>query len=70
MLGLVNDFIGDHKDYLLAVGHGADAAMGQRMIKLLDEDGIHGSKQFFGQVGPALGVHTGPGLVGVGVVLL
>ncbi|WP_125588083.1 DegV family protein [Companilactobacillus jidongensis] len=70
MLDLAKDFIGDHKDYLLAVGHGADEEMGQRMVKLLDENGIHGTKQFFGQVGPALGVHTGPGLVGVGIVKL
>lgn len=70
MLDLAKDFIGDHKDYLLAVGHGADEEMGQRMVKLLADNGIHGTKQFFGQVGPALGVHTGPGLVGVGVVLL
>ncbi|KRK80789.1 DegV family protein [Companilactobacillus nodensis] len=70
MLDLAKDFIGDHKDYLLAVGHGADEEMGQRMVKLLADNGIHGTKQFFGQVGPALGVHTGPGLVGVGVVRL
>lgn len=70
MLDLATKFIGDHKDYLLAVGHGADEVAGQRMVDLLAENGIKGSKQFFGQVGPALGVHTGPGLVGVGVVLL
>ncbi|WP_125762402.1 DegV family protein [Companilactobacillus hulinensis] len=70
MLDLATKFIDDHKDYLLAIGHGADEVAGQRMVDLLAENGIKGSKQFFGQVGPALGVHTGPGLVGVGVVLL
>ncbi|APX71314.1 DegV family protein [Companilactobacillus allii] len=70
MLDFVNKFVDGHKDYLLAVGHGADEVAGKRMVDLLGEDNIKGSKQFFGQVGPALGVHTGPGLVGVGVVLL
>lgn len=70
MLDFVSKFIDGHKDYLLAVGHGADEVAGNRMVDLLAENNIKGSKQFFGQVGPALGVHTGPGLVGVGVVLL
>ncbi|MFC6322445.1 DegV family protein [Companilactobacillus baiquanensis] len=70
MLDMVSKFIGDHKDYLLAVGHGADEVSGGHMMALLDSKGINGKKEFFGQVGPALGVHTGPGLVGVGVCLL
>ncbi|KRK64708.1 DegV family protein [Companilactobacillus tucceti DSM 20183] len=70
MLDMVSKFIGDHKDYLLAVGHGADEVAGGNMMALLDSKGINGSKEFFGQVGPALGVHTGPGLVGVGVCLV
>ncbi|AYE37444.1 DegV family protein [Companilactobacillus zhachilii] len=68
MLGFAQDFLGDDKDYLLAVGHGADEAGGQKMLDLLHANDIHGQQEFLGQVGPALGVHTGPGLVGIGMV--
>lgn len=68
MLGFAQDFLGDDKDYLLAVGHGADEAGGQKMLDLLHDNDIHGQQEFLGQVGPALGVHTGPGLVGIGIV--
>ncbi|MGQ2375780.1 DegV family protein [Companilactobacillus zhachilii] len=68
MLGFAQDFLGDDKDYLLAVGHGADEAGGQKMLDLLHANDIRGQQEFLGQVGPALGVHTGPGLVGIGMV--
>ncbi|MQS45284.1 DegV family protein [Companilactobacillus mishanensis] len=70
MLDLVKKFIGDDTDYLIAVSHGADEEAGGKMLTLLDEKGYSGKKQFFGQCGPALGVHTGPGLVGVAVCKL
>ncbi|WP_264372366.1 hypothetical protein [Companilactobacillus paralimentarius] len=38
------------------------------MLDLLHENGIKGQQEFTEQVGPALGVHTGPGLIGVAVV--
>ncbi|KRN99909.1 DegV family protein [Companilactobacillus kimchiensis] len=68
LLGFAQDFLGDDKDYLVAVGHGADEAGGQKMLEILHENDIHGKQEFVGQVGPALGVHTGPGLIGVGIV--
>ncbi|MFH5810142.1 DegV family protein [Companilactobacillus sp. FL22-1] len=68
MLNFAEEFLDDNEKYLLAVGHGADEAGGQKMLDLLHENGIKGQQEFLGQVGPALGVHTGPGLVGVGIV--
>lgn len=65
-----SEFIGDHKNYLVGVSHGDDEKTGGHFLASLEEHGIHGSKEFFGIVGPALGVHTGPGLVGVAVCLL
>lgn len=67
MLDLISKFANTHDKYLLAVGHGDDEVAGQKMLDLLNENKIVGQKQFLGQVGPALGVHTGPGLVGVAV---
>lgn len=66
----IQEFIGDHKDYLIGVSHGNDEKAGGNLLAKLEENGIHGKKEFFGIVGPALGVHTGPGLVGVAACLL
>ncbi|MCH4009862.1 DegV family protein [Companilactobacillus sp.] len=66
----IKDFVGSHQKYLLAVSHGNDEAAGGKMLASLEENGLHGQKEFFGIVGPALGVHTGPGLVGVACTLL
>lgn len=68
LLNLAQEFLGPDKDYLLAVGHGADEAGGQKMLDLLHDNDIKGQQEFLGQVGPALGVHTGPGLIGIGIV--
>lgn len=68
MLGYAQEFLGDDKDYLVAVGHGADEAGGQDMFDILHANNIKGKQEFLGQVGPALGVHTGPGLIGIGIV--
>ncbi|AKP67310.1 DegV family protein [Companilactobacillus ginsenosidimutans] len=64
----ISEDIGDCQNYYLAVAHGADEKAGGQMLATLEEHGIHGTKEFFSKVGPALGVHTGPGLVGVAVV--
>ncbi|WDT65199.1 DegV family protein [Companilactobacillus crustorum] len=70
MLNFAQEFLGDNQNYLLAVSHGADEAGGQKMLDLLHDNQIQGQQEFLGQVGPALGVHTGPGLIGVGIVKL
>ncbi|WP_119325621.1 DegV family protein [Companilactobacillus musae] len=68
MLEYAQKFIGDDQKYLIGIGHGADEAGGKNMLDILHDNGISGSQEFIEQVGPALGVHTGPGLIGVAVV--
>lgn len=68
LLNFAQEFLSDGSDCLLAVGHGADEPGGQKMLDLLHDNGIKGKEEFLGQVGPALGVHTGPGLIGIGIV--
>jgi len=68
LLNFAQEFLSDGSDCLLAVGHGADEPGGQKMLDLLHDNGIKGKQEFLGQVGPALGVHTGPGLIGIGIV--
>lgn len=62
---LAVDFIGDAKEYNLGVAHGAApedaAALKEALIKKLPN-----FKTFAdGQISPALGVHTGPGTIGI-----
>lgn len=66
----IKKFVGDHKNYLIGVSHGNDEKAGGQCLAKLEESGIHGKKEFFGIVGPALGVHTGPGLVGIAACIL
>ncbi|GEO59566.1 DegV family protein [Companilactobacillus bobalius] len=68
MLDFAQKFIGEDKNYLIGIGQGADEAGGKNMLDLLHDNGIKGQQEFTEQVGPALGVHTGPGLIGVAVV--
>ncbi len=64
-LDLAVEFIGDAKDYNLGVVHGAakdDAlALKETLIGRLPKAKIFAD----GQISPALGVHTGPGTIGI-----
>ena len=66
----IKEFTKGHHKYLLAVAHGADEEEGGKMLAKLEEMGIHGTHEYFEEGGPALGVHTGPGLVGVACTIL
>lgn len=64
-LDLVLEFVGDHKDYNLGVVHG-DAEeeaenLKEKLIEKLPDYNIFVD----GQISPALGVHTGPGTIGI-----
>ena len=64
---LAKQFIGDHPNYRLAVVHGnaleeADSIVAELKKILPDYEDF-----FEGQISPSLGVHTGPGLIGIGV---
>lgn len=69
MLNLVQEYIGHHKKFTLAIPQGdaiQDAEnMKERLLKIYPDIDVT-----IGSVSPALGVHTGPGLLGIAVQLL
>lgn len=68
-IDLAEEFAGQAKKYNLAVAYGGEKAaeqaktIAQELKKRLPKY----NKMFIGQISPALGVHTGPGLIGIGV---
>ena len=67
---LVKQYIGNHKQFRLAVAQGDAVAEAKEMKTRLEQEFPQVKEIFFGQISPALVVHTGPGLLGVGVQLL
>lgn len=64
-LELAVEFIGDAKDYNLGVVHGAAEDDARKLTELLKSK-LPNAKIFAdGQISPALGVHTGPGTIGI-----
>lgn len=70
IIDLVRGFLGEHQHFNLAVAHGDALADAEMMQKKLKEVFPKVEKIYFGQISPALVVHTGPGLLGIGVQLL
>uniref|UniRef100_UPI00403F24F9 DegV family protein n=1 Tax=Candidatus Enterococcus willemsii TaxID=1857215 RepID=UPI00403F24F9 len=70
MIQLVQEVIGMHRHFRLAVAQG-DAMEEALWVKQLLEEKFPQAKEIlFGPISPALVVHTGPGLLGIGVQLL
>lgn len=69
-IDLVKQYIGNHKQFRLAVAQGDALAEAKEMKTRLEQEFPQVKEIFFGQISPALVVHTGPGLLGVGVQLL
>lgn len=70
MMELMREKIGSHKNYYLALCHG-DALDEMLMMKEEIRELIANAKVYSeGQISPVLGVHTGPGLLGIGVMIL
>lgn len=70
MIEIARDTISNHKNYYLALCHG-DAL--EEILEMKEEvnDLIKNAKIYSeGQISPVLGVHTGPGLLGIGVMVL
>lgn len=71
-IDLAVEFAGNAKKYNLAVAFGGNQVkeqaekIGEELKKRLPNF----NELFIGQVSPALGVHTGPGLIGIGVYIL
>lgn len=70
LLDLVNDAIGTAKRVNVAVCDGADPDLRERVLTALKAAHPNVMAWYAGDVSPALGVHTGPGLIGVGVQVL
>ncbi|UJF15554.1 DegV family protein [Jeotgalibaca sp. MA1X17-3] len=70
MIEMVRERIGTHKNYYLALCHG-DAEEEMLEMKVQIADLVEGAKIYSeGQISPVLGVHTGPGLLGIGFLIL
>ena len=65
---LVTNFIGEAP--VLAVAHGAAEEEAKAMMERLKAAFPQAEEIYFGTISPALVVHTGPGLLGVGIQLL
>lgn len=67
---LVTNFIGEAPRFRLAVAHGAAEEEAKAMMERLKAAFPQAEEIYFGTISPALVVHTGPGLLGVGIQLL
>lgn len=67
---LVKSFIGNHQKFVLAVAQGQAMEEAESFYERLKREFPQAEKIYFGTISPALVVHTGPGLLGIGVQLL
>ena len=70
MIDIATEYASKGKLYNLAVVHGGAAEDAEKVKKKLLSKLSKYKSGFEGQISPALGVHTGPGLVGIGVQIL
>lgn len=70
MLQLVDDTIGDAKHFNLAVVHGLNETLMNEISTEFKNKYPNVGKFYNGDISPALGVHTGPGLIGIGVQII
>lgn len=69
-IDLAAEFASTNKRYNIALVHGNAQAEADNLKKLLMTKLPHCNICVEGQISPALGVHTGPGLIGIGVQLI
>lgn len=69
-ISYVKERVGTAKVFNLAVAHGDAKEEATEMMARLKEEFPQAQQIYFGQISPALVVHTGPGLLGVGVQVL
>lgn len=67
---LATQFIDKHQRFNLAIVDGAAPDEAKVIASQLRKQFPNAETIYTGSVGPALGVHTGPGLIGIGVQLL
>lgn len=70
LVEIVEEFVGNHQDFRLAVAQG-DAMPEALELKAKLEAKFPNAKEIlFGTISPALVVHTGPGLLGMGIQVI
>lgn len=71
LLKLVDEVLDEHGQhpFVLAVAHGKDD-QAEVLYEEMKERYSHAQHIYYGDISPALGVHTGPGLLGVGIYFL
>jgi len=69
-MSYVKEAVGDAKVFNLAVAHGAAEEEAIEMKARFEREFPNVQEIYFGQISPALVVHTGPGLLGIGVQIL
>lgn len=70
LIAMTREKLGQHKNYYLSICHGDDY---EEMLLMKEQlnDLVAGAKIYAeGQISPVLGVHTGPGLLGIGIMVL
>ncbi|MHC9532014.1 DegV family protein [Dellaglioa sp. L3N] len=69
-LSLVDDKIGDAEHFDIAVAYGNNETLAASILEKLKTNYPNAAHFYFGDVSPALGVHAGPGVIGIGVEIL
>ncbi|MGO2265941.1 MAG: DegV family protein [Vagococcus salmoninarum] len=69
MLSAVEEFIGNHPAYDIGVAYGNCIDEARELAEVVKQRFPNCQKLFFDEVSPALGIHTGPGVIGMGVQL-
>ncbi|WP_321384201.1 DegV family protein [uncultured Enterococcus sp.] len=67
---LIKEFVGNHKKIALAVAHGEAEEDAKGFYQKLKDSFPQAEEIYFGTISPALVVHTGPGLLGIGIQIL
>ncbi len=69
MLHVAEEFIGSHTSYDIGVAYGNSIEEAREFAEAVKARLPHIKDFFFDEVSPALGIHTGPGVIGMGVQL-
>lgn len=69
MLHTAADFVGNHTSYDIGVAYGNSLEEAKAFAEAVKAKLPHYKEFFFDEVSPALGIHTGPGVIGMAVQL-
>lgn len=69
-VSLVKEFVGNHQNVRLLVAHGNAEPEALVLVDVLKKEIPQANEILVDQISPALVVHTGPGLIGLGAQLL